>query len=258
MPDACKGIPEVYDIACSSLSDDKQDFFEWILDKPDQLHPGQICMAVVWYEKKKKWYLEEVDYDPIQEERSTWKAIEFTSPYPPQIQHNVAKYFDLELEEKLITTNSKIRPVILLKYFLSDWLNPANTRYHVSRWLCLPIFTYKDRHNQEYVLKDQRLNSPDRFYIPTFSGSKPGTDRESVARYHAIQMINESYLSLCRLHCTAREPKMNRPFKLSRFGLKIVMYHFFKYLGIFRELEETETEYTLFKECVNDLIDQAK
>jgi len=250
-----KGIPDIYDKTCLDLNDSP--FIEWILYKTTTFLPGQFCSAVAWYVKRKRWYLEEHQYKPHDEPNSTWYVRELQSTLPPSKTSFVTKFFELEKDEHLITTNSKIRPVILLNKKLSDWWNPINVSQHVPYWLCLPLFSYKDRHSQEYVLNHQRLFDPAVFYIPGFYSSQPGVEVESAARFHAIQMTTEAHLILLKRFCPIKGIEMRRPFKLSSLGLRLMLYHFYKGLNIFTELDNPKTEYALFTEQINMLIDRA-
>jgi len=253
---ANKGLLEIYDETCYKLTD--ENFTEWKFKDPENLEVGQFCTAVVLYEKRNKWYLEEHSYDRFDESQSTWYARKLKGSYPPEIDQNIMKFFELEKDESLITTNSKIRPVILLRKALSNWLNPTNAADHVTSWLCLPLFRYKDRHCQDYVLNDQRLENLNAFYIPPAYNSCPGILEESAARFQAIQMINENHLKPLKCECRIKDPPMQRPFKLSKTGLELLLYHFYISLSIFKELEDTEACYQLFKEQINELIDASK
>ena len=250
MQNQYNGVVEAYDEVCQQA--ENKSFYEWV-DDPSILYPGQICYAPVWYEKSNKWILFEDNYDPVNEENSTWKVVKFKIDNFLKPTSYVMKYFQLEKTENLITTIGKIRPVILLKKTISDWLNPDT--YSEDHWLCLPLFEYKTRHNQNYVINDQRFKIPDRLYIPPRYNAKPGIPLESAARFQALQMINQEYLKPLKAFC--KEKNMQYPFKIIDYALKIIMYHFFKNLNLFVELNEEGTVYALFVECVNDYIDAA-
>jgi hypothetical protein len=254
-----KGIIDIYDEICRILSatvyDTEFPFIDWIFDTQINFYPGMFCNTVAWYVKKDRWYLEEAHYESFQEESSTWYARKYNKHYPPDNPTSVMKYFNLEKDERLITTNGKERPVILLSYANDDWWNPSNSSRHEKYWLCIPIFSYKDRHPQNYVLNDQRLNNPYSFYIPSRHNNNPGLYAESSARYQAIQMVKEEHLSPLKWMCEIKEPKMQRPFALTKIGLELMLYHFYNQFSLFNELEESKTLYTLFKEGVNKRID---
>jgi len=252
-----KGISDIYNDVCEDLSQTRSGFIDWILDPKPGLQQGMICKTIVWYVKSDRWYLDEAHYDPIKEEDSTWYAKKYTGKLPCSNTSNIMKYFKLEKDERLISTNGKVRPVILLRNTKDDWWNPTIASRHENTWLCLPLFTYKPRHSQGYVLNDQRLNNPDAFYIPSSYGNKPGPDYESCARFQSLQMIKEEHLSPLKKMCQTSMPQMSRPFGLTKIGIEIVMYHFYSNLHIFTELEEPNTKYILFKEEVNRLLDAA-
>jgi len=256
-----KGIIDIYDEICRILSATVYDiecpFIDWIFDNQNKLCPGMFCSTVAFYVKKDRWYLEEANYVPFQEEISTWYAKEYKGHYPATNPTNVMKYFRLEKDERLITTNGKNRPVILLSYANDDWWNPSNSAYHEKYWLCVPLFSYKDRHSQNYVLADQRLKNPIAFYVPSCYGNNPGPNNESSARYQAIQMVKEEHLSPLKKMCEIKEPKMSRPFGLTKIGLELMLYHFYNQFSLFHELDDPKTTYSLFKEAVNKRIDAA-
>ena len=248
-----KGLSDLYDKFCSDLGESK--FIDWIFDSPTNFAPGMLCYTVALYLKKHQWYLEEAKYDPYDEDKSTWYAKKYSGSYSSPNSQNIMKYFSLEKDERLITTNGKIRPVVLIKGHTDSWANPANAAAHEKYWLCVPLFSYKNRHSQEYVLEEQRLKNPTAFYIPSWYKSNPGPDFESSARFQAIQMVKEEHLKPLKRMCTVREPQMNRPFGLTKTGLEIMMYHFYDQFNIFPELTEACTLYSLFKEAVNNAID---
>ena len=259
MGSGMKGAPDIYEQTCRDLTSQAEGFTEWIAGTPAGLVPGQFAWAIAWYEKRHAWYLESKNYLPQNEPESTWIARPFGTRYPPDPDSYVMKYFSIQKDERLITTNSKMRPVILLRHAKSDWWNPANALDHKDYWLCVPMFTYKDRHPQDYVLRDQRVLNPDAFYIPPATVTVPGvgTADEGAARFQAIQMIREERLEPCKAMSDLNGTKMRRPFRLSEVGLRLLVYHFYHGLKLLEELDNQESEYELFREQINALIDAA-
>ena len=245
MSNEYKGIPDLYDRICKMFNPEFS-FYEWIFQpEQDELQIGQLCNAPVWYEKSKRWYLIEDNYDPIKEEDSTWKAIIYSGKTKSERepQSVVAKYFELEKGENLFAAPGKYRPVILIRNYCNDWLNPSNQREHIDTWLCLPIFSYKERHNQDYVINDQSFSNPDRIYIPPSYGQSPGMVNESVIQLQSIQMLRSEYFEPLKSLCSIKEPIMNRPFKISNFAMKIIMYHLLNNFNIFDIfIQNTESE----------------
>lgn len=201
MLESCKGVRKLYEDLIQLITNDKENLYEWIFENPNDLIQGQICEAIVWYEKKRRWYLEEAKYEPFSESQSTWYAKPLRYPFPPSPENKVMRYFSLEKDEYLITHNCKNRTIILINKYIDDWFNPINTLEHIQSWLCIPVFKYRDKHTQNYVLSDQKLECPNRFYLPPLEGSNPGLKNESAVRYHSIQMINEKYIKPVKIQC---------------------------------------------------------
>jgi len=250
---------EFYDIACKQFD---EDFYEWIMPPDvDKLQVGQICNAPVWYEKSKRWYLEGDHYDPIKEEESTWKAKVYTGKdrNEKKPQAFVAKYFELEKSENLFASTGKYRPVILVKKYINDWINPANTTHHFPTWMCLPIFSYQEKHNQDFILNDMAFKTPSRIYIPPSINGGPGCSWQGVAQFMTIQNIREEYIEPMKAQCNTSTPQMQRPYKISNFALKIIMYHFLYHFSLFDILlsnnnTDDKSAYELVVGFVNDLI----
>jgi len=254
MQDESKGIPRIYDDATDVVGGEP--FYVWIQRSDEPLRQGQLCHAPVWYEKKNKWYLEEHRYEPGDEKESTWYARKLQTGRFPEMDGMVKKYFELEKDEILITTNGKIRPVILLREYSSDWLYPGV--YKLNKWLCLPIFSYKSRHYQDWVEKDQRLEVFDRFYLPQSHRGGPGIGVEGAARFHAIQAIDARNLEPAKSMCSNGEVKMQQPYALSATALRILVYHLFKAFELFSELKIQKDDYDIFKMFVDEALDSAK
>ena len=258
MADTKKGLEDLYDEASLFLTNKAERFYAWRLDPEKTFCEGQICKSVVWYEGKKRWYLVEDYFDPTDEPATTWLAKPVRGDRLPPPRNKVIKYFGLEQDEFLVAVNSKIRPVVLLQRFESDWWNHPGQVGGQPCWLCAPIFTYKeDRHTQRLVLNDQKLSVPFRLYMPTFHSSFPGTDAEGCARFEALQMISESSLQPVTHQCATAEPRMSRRFKLSGFGLSMLRIHLSKCLGLPLlpdESSQSYEQYSWFVEYCEDIV----
>jgi hypothetical protein len=247
-----KGILSLYNDILSLFPGEPQ-FFEWIKDNNiPGLQSGQICSTIPYYAKRKRFSLASVKYDELDEERSTWQAKRLTNRLPfPSGDGHVMKYFELESEESLITLHCKIRPAILLHYNSNNWWNQADVRFHIETWTCLPIFSYKGRHTQGFVLKDQSMET-DRFYMPPFYSTNAGLPKESAAIYSYIQTIPIENILPLRIPCI--EDSINHSIKLSKDALKLVLYHYYKMNHLFNEIESIDTYYDVFKDMVTDII----
>jgi len=252
-----KGIPELYNEATQFLTRDKENFYDWIQTKNTTFVQGQICESIVWYEEKDRWILVEELYNPTDEGNTTWLAKPVRGNSLPPPRGSVIKYFNLEREEHLLAVNSKKRPVLLLKDYNNDWINIPGTSSTRKNWLCLPIFSYKDdRHTQEYVLDDQSLKSKSRFYMPISHNKNPGMTKESCVRIDALQMIQEESLSPIKQLCQTSEPKMQREFKVSNFGMTIIIKHMLQNLNLIVDKNYNDEYYELFQEYCCEAVQQ--
>lgn len=250
-----KGISNLYDSVLGVIDSDSK-FYEFT--ENGKYIEGCICTAPVWYEKSKKWQLIEDQYQPLKEEESTWKAKEVAIGGQLEYSNrNIQKYFEVRSQEALLTTTGKTRSVLLMSKSTNEWLRKGKVD---NIWLCIPIFSYQSIHNQTYVLEDQRLNNLNNFYMPVqYSGTDIGMNKECALRYPAVQFINEKYLD--QVKCMSNAAKMKKPIKLSESALKIVSFHFLYNHMIMNKfisselMEEHKNEYTVFKELVNEEID---
>jgi hypothetical protein len=172
----------------------------------------------------------------------------------PEDSGYVKKFFDLSNEESLITLNGKVRPVILLSKNRDSWWNPTTNTGIVESWNCLPLFSYKDRHTQSYVLSDQKLET-ERFYVPPFSGDKPGIHKESAAIFSAKQSILVDNIKPLRHHNPSNG--MSMKFKISDLALKLIVFHNLRNENNLRCFEDLNTQYEAFKDFVTEIIDSA-
>jgi len=251
-----KGLSSAYQTACELVN--ATNFYDWILPGSDQnsFHVGQICSAPVWFEKRTRWYFVTADYKPHDEPNSTWRAIKYSgSGKDFEADTHVKKHFEVEKDENLIATHGKIRPVVLMKQLVSNWLNPKNQAQHSTTWLCLPAFSYKDRHVQSYVIADQKLSTSDRFYLPPAHDDHPGIDEESALHLQTLQAIDVKYLKPLKCLCRSKQPEMQRPFRLSNFSMKLLQRHTALHIGC---AEGTSESYDEFKEVIDLIFSEAK
>jgi len=245
-----KGIKGLYENICCEF-DECSGFYEWL--ESNQLQSGMICFAPAWYEKKDRWFLESANYNIQNENDSTW----FARHYPtvgssePRPDRYVMKYFQLEMNENLIATHGKKRPVILLKNYDSKWFNKLHPK---DGWLCIPLFSYQSRHLQKMVIDDQKLNKSNRFYFPPrLDLNTPGLINESAAHLDAMQIIETKYIN--PIYIDNEQINKQQCFKIDEFILKLIMTHFLNGIGILdvflQENSDDKTYYDLFKETVN-------
>lgn len=253
MPEDCRGYSNLYNEIFDAI-EEKSSFIQWI--EEEVYSQGVVAYAPAWYQKKNRWYLANA-YDCRENgNKSTWYAL----PYPtdgtkePKADHVVMRHFDLESGENMITTHGKRRPVILINLYSYSWMQPATESYHEKTWLCVPVFKYKSRHTNKYILNDQRLLNPGQFYMPESYDTHAGFDVASCAHLNAMQVIPEKYLTLWK------NQTYDRGIVLTSLAVKLLLFHYIKNMNVLScFLSETTSDepswYDIFKDEVNKVID---
>ncbi|MBU2227828.1 MAG: hypothetical protein KJ936_09250 [Proteobacteria bacterium] len=247
-----KGIAGLYETCCEGS------FYEWVIPKSSDVAAGnttqtaerRICMAPVWYNDDEALTLIEDRYDPMDEFNSTWKLCHFSKGLrEKRLPHRPYKLFNLETDDDLVVVKCKIRPVLLIRNVTSDWRVPGNMAKIYHTWLCLPIFTYKQRHSQPYVLKDQALQLPHHFYFPP---GMPGLDEEGVGKLTELQFIPEQNIFAKKKMCDAE--KMQLPFCLTKEAYQSVIGHIANFFPGIEISGEAKEWYDFFVELVSEEI----
>lgn len=247
-----KGIKGLYEYCCDST------FYEWVFPDrsytPPPLDERHICTAPVWYNDSEALTLIEDNYDSFNELNSTWKLTPFFAGLrEKRLPHRPYKLFQLESDDDLVVVKCKIRPVLLIKKVSSDWRFPGNLAKLFNTWLCLPIFRYKPRHSQEYIITDQALKRAHHFYFP--SGT-PGLDYESARKLIELQFIPEANLTPMKKMCETRTPVMQRPFRVSEMAFQAIIGHITTFLHGIEITGDVKDWYEFFVELVREQIDK--
>lgn len=253
MPDEpIKGIPEAYDEVCNCLKGEP--FMDWIDVSQNGLSIGQICETTVNYAVDERWYLEIANQASSDESQWLWKVNRYNGVIPPKPSSavSVARHFGLEIEENIVAVKTKQRPVVLLHESLDDWVHPNTPGQEFNNWYVAPAFSYRKKHRQSFVERDQQLENSDNFYLPPLYSSCPGMKTECALRFHTIQSVPTKYLKPMKQPC-AKASSRPRCFGLTETGVKIVATHFYQAFNLFPELTTDEGLYNLFVEGVRDL-----
>jgi len=209
-------------------------------------------MAPIYYKDDEILTLIENKFNPIDEESSTWKIAQFkTGNKKSRLPHRPYKIFQLETDDDLLVLKCKIRPVLLIKKIESDWRFPG--KYVLDSWLCLPLFSYKTRHSQHYVISDQKLQVPHRFYFPR---GNPGLEEEAAGLINQLQCIPQPSLYPVKCFCDVEEPNMGKPIKLGKKAFNAVVGHIAQFLPEVDVSGDSLEWYRFFKEIVNEEVDK--
>jgi hypothetical protein len=246
-----KGVKGLYELCCDD------NFYEWVFPEhgvPPQIAERFICSAPIWYNDSEALTLLEANYDSLDEASSTWKLSAFSAGTRDQrLPHRPYKLFQLVSDDDLVVVKCKIRPVLLISKVSSDWRIPYNTANFLNTWLCLPLFSYKPRHSQQYVIEDQAMKRHHHFYFPP---GIPGLDCESVGKLIELQFIPEKNLTLMKKMCESGSPKMNRPFRVSELAFQAILGHVSKNLPRIEITGDTREWYETFSSWVTEEIEK--
>lgn len=124
-----------------------------------------------------------------------------------------------------------------------------------ATWLCIPVFSYKGRHTDEYIINDQRLLSPGQFYMPISYSGNAGFEEVCCAHLNAMQVIPEKYLAIYK------HRGFDKGLLLSPLATKLLIYHYVRNMNVLQSFlqcspSDEPTQYDLFKEAVNIAIDK--
>jgi hypothetical protein len=246
-----KGVCGLYEYCCDNV------FYEWIIPTKIEMltqsipifSEARISWAPVWYNDAEAFSLAEDKYDPFDEYNSTWKLTTFDTKSRGARLPRPYKVFNLETDDDLIVHKCKIRPVVMIKNISTDWRVPD--KYFHNAWLCMPVFSYKPRHSQKYVLADQSLSRPHHFYLPP---GNPGFNDESVGMLSEIQFIPENNFIPFKKFCTTHD--MQLPFRLSEKAFHTVLGHISRIIPTIEISGYAREWYEYFLELVTEQINE--
>lgn len=201
-----KGIDWISDIAGFDIYEELE-----IKDRMS-FKPEQLYSAPIKYPLTPPKVLQLESYNPEREETTTFGISNYDPSNP--LQEMPLKFLNLKSDDRLFILQGKKRPVIVLTCCDVDWLYNTSFKSGIKEQmvLCLPVFTFKDRHTQEYIVKIQAFIFPNLFYL---SPSSQGIFHESAARFELIQPIHKGDMQPLK-------NVNNKPFRLSDNVLKLL------------------------------------
>jgi hypothetical protein len=159
-----------------------------------------------------------VSYNPTDEAESTYRL----KPYSAGDEHHFPlKELRLQDGELFYVYTGKSRLVVVLGECTQTW-HPTERDQRIL--LCAPVFSFKERHPQEIVIRTQAFNVPQWYYLPP---DNAGCSSESAVRFEYIQPIMGSCLTpfLCAL-----SPRL--PVALSEEARVLLLVHLAQFLGV--------------------------
>jgi hypothetical protein len=161
-----------------------QNFYKF-LDPPADpkqtiLVPGQIVSAHTVYPPVDPWIIQVLRYDALDESRSQYRVKRYS---PEDRSHMPIAELGLRSDENYYVYIGKERPLIVVRQIRSRWINPL---YDETLVACVPVFSFKSRHTEEFRIKSMGFCYPDLFYLPS---DPNGCTEESAARFELMQPI---------------------------------------------------------------------
>jgi hypothetical protein len=202
--------------------------------------PGHLCFTHVVYPQSYPRILKPEKIHPKDETESTFLIKPYSSG---DEKHYPIKILNLKADEMFYIYTGKMRPVVILGYVESEWFEGKQ-----NVLLCAPVFSFKDRHSQEFIVKTQAFVYPSLFYLPV---NHKGCYAESAVRFELIQPIMDGYIQ------PYRNKIDNKPISLTNDAYWYLINHLLKficgkpidekldeYVNIYRELllESLENE----------------
>jgi hypothetical protein len=202
------------------------------LKKPDDdwsFYPGQLFWSHIAYPESHPKILKLVRYAPKNERNSIFNI----APYSDgDERHYPVKELKLREGELYYIYKGKRRLVMVLGRVESEWFRTNPQEY----LLCAPVFSFKEKHNQEMVLKTQAVLYPSLFYLPP---DTCGCPEESAIRFELIQPVIRNCLD--PFFCNGS----NKPVHLSPDAYWILLCHLLKFING-KPLDSGTEEYIKF------------
>ena len=207
--------------------------------------PGQIYWGPIRYPLKEFKILREV-----LSERDDWQGkyvfelIRYSTKSPPNIPLKIGD-LSLKSDEYLFVTPGKTRPFISLGETQTGWF--GNEKIVLG----IPIFRFKVRHTQEFVMRIQAFDYPWLFYIKP---DKKNGIEEGAARLELIQFIPKGHCQPFKVPT----PEGRFPIKLSEYNYKVLWYQLHKFMHGVPLSEELEEAISVYKSILLDKIQHLK
>jgi len=155
-------------------------FLDPPLSSPSPPIPGQLVVAHAVYPPTDPWVLKVINYNAVDESKSQYVAKRYEAD---DRSHMPIAELGLRSDENYYLYKGKERPLIVVRGIGSRWLNPL---YDESLYACIPILSFKPRHNDEFRIKTMGFCNPDLFYLPPDAN---GCTEEGAARFELMQPI---------------------------------------------------------------------
>jgi len=189
---------------------------------------GQIVYAIISYPTQKDIkMLNVVSYDPTQAEKAKYEIVDFNFKKFSNSSHRPIHGDNLEHDEIYVLQKGKMRPCVILNKVQSIF---DNSLYPENIYLCAPIFSFKEKHEDKYMLDILKFSIEDCFFLPK---DTKGLKNHSVVRFSRILPLH--FKNLEPYSCLLERKK---PLALSDEAFNLLVYHLSNYLSVSRKTDE--------------------
>lgn len=147
---------------------------------PSPPTPGQLVAAHTVYPPDDPWILRVINYNAFDESKSQYEVKRYQAA---DRSHMPIAELGLRSDENYYLYIGKERPLVVVKSVGSRWLNPLHDE---SLYACVPIFSFKPRHTEEFRIKAMGFDYPNLFYLPSDAN---GLTEEGAVRFELMQPI---------------------------------------------------------------------
>lgn len=202
---------------------------------------GQIYWTPIKYPFTPPIVLKTDKYDPTDESKTTFMLCQYN--VDDTSQQLPIKSMKLRSDDRLFILQGKKRLAIVLGACETNWgynhiLEKGKEEKLV---LCLPIFPFKNRHDQKFIIDVQKFDYPNYFYIIPSPGS--GLE-EGAARLELIQPIHKGDMQ-------PYKSVNEKPLKLSDSLMKMLVYHISRYFAL-NTLNELDDDLNAYRQIINE------
>jgi hypothetical protein len=160
------------------------DFYKFIAAGSSPI-PGQLIWAHAVYPTEEPWIVKVLNYDALRPANSRFEVKRLE---PSDRSHMPIAELKLSSDENLYVYAGKERPMIVVKDSGSHWSNQLRVE---NLFACVPIFSFKARHDDAFRLRTMGFCYSNLFHMPAKAG---GCTEESAARFELTQPISKKAL----------------------------------------------------------------
>jgi hypothetical protein len=192
-------------------------FYEELKNPDDDwaFYSGQLFWSHIAYPESHPKILKLAKYAPKDERNSVFNIVPYSDG---DERHYPVKELKLREGELFYVYKGKRRLVVVLGRIESEWLKTSPQEY----LLCAPVFSFKDKHSQEMILRTQAFLYPSLFYMPPDTNGCP---EESAIRYELVQPVVRNCLDTFFCHGS------RTPVRLAPEAYWLLLCHLLKFIN---------------------------